>query len=255
MTTDDRTRDREGGSAVRFPVERSLGTLSVRSRERSGAAGWTPLGEARGEVVLLPGVEVRLRVAAEATVDLSPLGGLGPDDLHQLDLSGMPIADAHLAHLRGLTGLRELDLNNTEITDAGLVALAGLTGLHELYLEHTRVTDAGLAHLGPLSGLRRLDLDGTQITDAGLRHVGGLTHLQWLSLDGTTIGDDGLRHLHGLTELRDLHLEETRVTDAGLAELKAALPACSLLLDRDMGDGAAVHGDAYTERRSGPPGA
>ncbi len=33
------------------------------------------------------------------------------------------VADRHLAHLKGLTGLRELDLWDTNITDSGLVHL------------------------------------------------------------------------------------------------------------------------------------
>jgi hypothetical protein len=57
------------------------------------------------------------------------------------------IADAGLAHLKGLTALRELSLRNTKITDAGLVHLRTLTGLRKLDLRHTRVTAAGVRGL------------------------------------------------------------------------------------------------------------
>ena len=65
--------------------------------------------------------------------------------------SSVPITDARLAHLRGLTQLMELDLDRTQVTDAGLVHLRGLTQLTRLSLGETQVTDAGLPHLGRLN--------------------------------------------------------------------------------------------------------
>jgi hypothetical protein len=57
------------------------------------------------------------------------------------------VADAGLAHLKGLAELRELDLRSTKVTDAGLVHLKALTGLRKLDLRHTGVTAAGVRSL------------------------------------------------------------------------------------------------------------
>jgi hypothetical protein len=57
------------------------------------------------------------------------------------------IADAGLAHLKGLTELRELILRGTKVTDAGLRHLHGLTALRKLDLRHTKVTAAGVRAL------------------------------------------------------------------------------------------------------------
>lgn len=238
-----------------FPPGRSLGKLFVRDHGQPASASWRELGEARGDVAVPPGSAVYLCVSADGAGDLSPLTLLQPEALHRLELSGTTVTDSELSHLRGLIGLRELELSNTAITDAGLGHLQGLTGLRELYLAHGRITDAGLVDLRGLTGLRCLDLGGTRITDAGLVHLAALTGLERLYLNGTSITDAGLMRLHTLTGLRDLQVEETQITDAGITRFKEALPDCLVLRDRDMGDGAAVHGDAYVERRGGPPGA
>jgi len=62
--------------------------------------------------------------------------------LENLDLSGMPIADGDLAHLRGTT-LKQLNLADTPITDAGLAYLAGIEGLRHVDVSGTAVTAEG----------------------------------------------------------------------------------------------------------------
>jgi hypothetical protein len=63
-----------------------------------------------------------------------------------LDLSGVPISDAGLAHLKGLS-LQALDLRNTRVSDAGLAHLAGMKTLTYLNLAGTGVS----ANLSPAS--------------------------------------------------------------------------------------------------------
>jgi hypothetical protein len=45
------------------------------------------------------------------------------DELHRVDLSGLPVTDAGLAHLRGLKNLRSVDLTNTRVTAKGVEEL------------------------------------------------------------------------------------------------------------------------------------
>jgi hypothetical protein len=75
-----------------------------------------------------------------------------------------------LKHLKSLKRLQLLDISLCEnIADAGLAHLKGLTELRELNLRGTKVTDTGLRHLRGLTGLRRLDLRHTKVTAAGVR--------------------------------------------------------------------------------------
>jgi hypothetical protein len=64
-----------------------------------------------------------------------------------LFLTGLPVTDAGLEHLKGLTQLQTLLLDNTAVTDAGLEHLKGLTQLKSLHLGGTKVTDAGVNEL------------------------------------------------------------------------------------------------------------
>ena len=68
-------------------------------------------------------------------------------DVGAVYLTGTPVTDAGLEHLRGLTQLQLLSLDSTRVTDAGLAHLRGLTQLEVLYLISTRVTDAGVNEL------------------------------------------------------------------------------------------------------------
>jgi Leucine-rich repeat (LRR) protein len=88
-------------------------------------------------------------------------------DLESLYLSDTRITDIGLAAVRGKK-LRVLFLDNLPVTDAGLVHLAGITSLQRLVLSGTRITDAGLVHLYGLSNLRELHLEGTNVTGVGV---------------------------------------------------------------------------------------
>jgi hypothetical protein len=157
---------------------------------------------------------------------------LGPDffeDVASVDFTNLPISDADLESIKGLTQLRHLSLYNTKVTDVGLQHLNGLTRLQKLELVNTRITDAGLVNLKRLTRLQYLFLNDTQVTDAGLEHLQGLTQLDTLMLDNTKVTDVGLDRLKGLTKLQHLLLNHTQVTDAGVAELQKALPNCKII--------------------------
>jgi hypothetical protein len=162
--------------------------------------------------------ELNLRGTGIADAALAHIKGLAR--LESLDLSFTRLGDAGIKHLKGLSRLQTLSLRNTKITSAGLNDLEGMTQLQTLDLTCTKVGDAGLQHLRKLIQLQRLSLWGTAISDAGLENLSGLTQLQQLNLGSTAISDAGLKHLKSLAQLQDLGLGDTKVTDAGLEHLK-----------------------------------
>jgi Leucine-rich repeat (LRR) protein len=97
---------------------------------------------------------------------LTPLKDLKAS-LVQLNLRGQDVTDAHMVHLKDLTGLTRLHLENTKITDKGLEQIKGLTNLEYLNLYNDNITDAGLAHLEGMKKLKNLYLWQTKVTDAG----------------------------------------------------------------------------------------
>ena len=89
-------------------------------------------------------------------------------NLQELDIAGLPITDADLAQLAGLTNLRVMHLEKTPTTDAMLAHLKGLKNLTYLNLYGTQVTDAGLPQLKELTNLKSLYVFETKVTDAGI---------------------------------------------------------------------------------------
>jgi hypothetical protein len=144
-------------------------------------------------------------------------------------LYDLPVTDADLVHLEGLTELRDLDLGKTKITDAGLTQLKALTKLERLNLMDTRLTDAGMKDLAEFRQLIKLDLGFVPITDAGLIYVGRLTTLRELALGATMTTDAGLKHLEGLRELRSLVILGTKITPAGAKDFQRKRPGCRIL--------------------------
>ena len=158
---------------------------------------------------------------------------LGPDYFGQVTsarFGKIPINDADLAALAGLTGLHELDLSSTAITDAGMVHLRGLVRLRALYLTETSVSSAGLGHLRGMTDLVILGLAQTRVADLNpiaLR----VDKLIWLNLAQTPMTDSGLTPLARATDLQFLFIQDTPITDAGLAHLPRTRQLYALLLD------------------------
>ena len=243
-----------------FPVEQSLGVLSVRGPRRQRVscrarhgwdARWREFGEARGHVRVPAGTQVKLR-ALQPWPDPAALERLGPLDLQALVLVGRAATEAVLASLGHLSGLELLDLWAAPLGDEAIPFVAPLSRLRALSLWGTGVTDVGLQALSPLGGLRHLtvsrktgdaampflaelgrlrelNLSGSSVTDAGLGRLAGAPSLMRLSLWDTRVTDAGLRHLQELPSLVELELGATAITDQGLAEL-AVLPLRRLSL-------------------------
>ena len=105
-----------GERTISFPADYSMGELSVRDWGSTGTEDWTVLGEARGEVTVPAGKELRLKVPPDYSGDLSPLADLRPTDLQELYLEEVRVGDAGLAHLKGLTSLKLLNLRGKQVT-------------------------------------------------------------------------------------------------------------------------------------------
>jgi hypothetical protein len=224
-----------GPRVLRFPAERSLGSLMVRPARPEKPIdaqlywvrdqGWEVFGPARGAVAVPGGSQVFLRIRdAQAWRDLSPLAQLGPDDLYSLALQGSysggpKPGDSCMPHIAHLTGLHGLDLKQTSITGAGMKYVVGMKNLRELAVP-AGMDDQGMACIGQLTSLRSLYFKENRVTNAGLVHLAQLHALEELELGGRRIGNDGLAYLAELPQLRHLLLWGVGFSDAGLARLK-----------------------------------
>ncbi len=123
---------------------------------------------------------------------------LAQNDTH-LDVSFQQIpgkfSDAYLTPLADLKDIVYLNLGGLPVTDANLDRIKGLTTLTRLHLEKTKITDKGLADLKSLVNLEYLNLYGTAITDAGLPNLEGMKHLKHLYLWQTKVTDAGVAKL------------------------------------------------------------
>jgi hypothetical protein len=159
--------------------------------------------------------------------------------LRNLDLRGLPLADADLAHLAGRRRLQSLSLDSPEVTDAGLAHLSHLTALVSLDLAGSGIRGEGLAHLGRMERLQSLDLTATAVDH--LSALPQLPALERLSLGGSTIGDAGLAGIEKLPLLKELDLRDTMVADAGLRHLERLDHLAHLILCRTGISGAGAH--------------
>ncbi|HUV64070.1 MAG TPA: carboxypeptidase regulatory-like domain-containing protein, partial [Sedimentisphaerales bacterium] len=187
--------DGGGGRVVRFPDNKSLGSLHIRDDNTSWLSfkPWQPLCDAKGYVVVPPGKALLLDMTEKTNdIDFSSLAALGPqdlqalvvqrtridlpvvsrmNDLHWLLLAGSGTRDGDLASLIGLSKLERLDLTHTKITDIGVIHLAEVISLKDLTLSGTKITDESIPYLLELSRLERLDLRNTALTENGIKRI------------------------------------------------------------------------------------
>jgi hypothetical protein len=183
--------------------------------------------------------------------DLECLKGL---NIRRLYLATLPITDAGLEHLKGLTKLEFLDLEGTQVTDAGLVHLKEVAELEYLGLVDTLVTEVGVEELERASPQLSIHVSPDQLAAAAellksypgeeqaiaaIRWLGG--QFDWMStkyppgtslyVPGDRLTDAHLVHLEGLIGLRCVRIDSTYVTDAGLVHLKGLTKLESLDLE------------------------
>ena len=91
--------------------------------------------------------------------------------LEYLNLSAVPLTDAHVAELEG-TAIHELILGSTGLNDLQAERLARNESRQRLVLAgNDRITDQLLPALKPLTWLRELDFGGTSVSEAGVAEL------------------------------------------------------------------------------------
>ena len=107
-------------SVLRFPLEYSIGMLSVRSVGDLGDREWVDLAEARGEITVPDGLELRLVIDGRFDFDPNHMLSFGPETFAVLEwVSSSNITDSSIRHIRHLTGLKGLALWESHIGDDG----------------------------------------------------------------------------------------------------------------------------------------
>jgi peroxiredoxin/Leucine-rich repeat (LRR) protein len=209
---------------LHFPADRSMGVVHVgelRALDPLWFTGWKTTGQAEGDVRVPINKAVMLDITTEAAKDISPLAGLGPDDIQVISFRycGRNIYDSDLKNLSGLTGLKILGLDSMRINGSGLAHLSGLKSLEALVLARTDVSDDNLKHVAKLTSLKRLDLSGTKVTDAGLADLQNLSSLEAVYLGRTAISGEGFSALADTNSIRTLWLNYSKITDEGLRHI------------------------------------
>jgi len=165
-----RENGRPESRIVRFPMDRALGTLSIRPWDNAEAE-WRVHGDARGPMSLGGDHVLKLSVPATDTPDLSALASLDPNALFALELNGETIVDAQMNDVAKLTGLHELTLRDTRITSQGIKLLAGMTELRALDLRGTPLSPGAGAALAGFTGLEKLDVGATGLASGVIQKL------------------------------------------------------------------------------------
>jgi len=229
-----------------FPKDRSLGILFTRVsgvEGRESWQGWEELGQARGEISISHGKELRLTVLDNNYENFAYLASLSSNDIQNLYIRCRHLQDSDLVHLKGLTGLQSLRLTSGSsaytcpLTGEGFVYLKGMNSLQDLVILFTMIDDESLAHFKYLTSLENLTLwNNKGISGDGLSHLRNLSSLRSISFFTVPIEDFGLENLKGMSQLERLSLQYTQVTDEGLAHLKGLTGLKYLVLPPDTTD-------------------
>ncbi|HCO94877.1 MAG TPA: hypothetical protein DIU00_13155, partial [Phycisphaerales bacterium] len=206
---------------ISFPEDRSMGKLFARdSGQDSWYEGWQELGEAKGDVSVAAGKEVKLQISEQAAGNLAALNKLKADDLQMLSFGWEAMKVGSLEPISNLKGLKALNIQCAKFDSEDFKHLTGLDRLEVLRCGDHKLTDTSMRYVGQLTSLRSLALWGTGISDEGLKHLQGLTNLTFLALNRCEITDQGLNYLRNMTALEGLQIYQTRITDKGLINLQ-----------------------------------
>jgi internalin A len=220
---------------LRFPADQSLGIIKVWDGREvpeelywwwGHLAQWDTLAEARGDVVVPADKWVGLVVNRNTWGDLSPLKGLGPNDLQMLSIQcgyreSDPPGDACMAHVSHLSGLKMLLLEHTGVSSKGLSRIAGFRSIERLIIQSKILDNAGLVHIGRLTTLKGLRLYLEKATNAGMVHLQSLRSLEELFLGGgNNLSGEALQPLMGrLPKLNHLYLSGDLLDEVGIEAL------------------------------------
>lgn len=153
---------------IRFPSEKSCGSLYIRNAGSVDYRDWQRIGNARGAREVFLDKSVRLDFKVGNGTEVTFLKELQPHDLQSLFL--YDVDDGIMPYLAHLTGLEELYFSGTAVSDQGLKLLRPLKSLQRISIYHTAIGDEGLLNLAQVKGLKWLTCSGTSITEDGLKH-------------------------------------------------------------------------------------
>ena len=85
-----------------------------------------------------------------------------------------------------------LKLSNLPIKDADIKLLVGLSNIKKMNLENTAITNECLPYLKDLPALEQLNLYGTNITDEGLKQLASFKNLSVIYLWKTKVTENGI---------------------------------------------------------------
>ena len=111
-----------------------------------------------------------LYLGRTAVTDVGVAGLESQAGLMSLELAHTKVTSAGVVRLAKFPALRWLNLSGIPLADGDLTHLKDLK-LQTLFLSATPVTDAGLEHLASQAALTRLWVDGTAVTDGGMEKL------------------------------------------------------------------------------------
>jgi hypothetical protein len=180
----------------------SAGRVYKRPFSESGG-DWQQAGQARGDVSVAAGVEVKLELDSRVT-DYTFLGAMKPEDIQGLGLVGENVTDSVLSGIKHLAGIREF-----KTFDAG-------------------ITDAGFRQIENLTRIENLQLFNIGITDEGFQVIRRFLRLQVLIVEEVPLTTASLEALRNLPSLKRLHMLGTKITPEAFILLRNDLPGCKI---------------------------
>lgn len=169
---------------VRHAVEAAGGSVSEGGEAEAGDDPFDPRVVPQGTGSLR---QLILRDADPETLSLLPLIGRLPD-LLSLELTGLPVRNEDLRHLRHLQQLKRLDLSRTAITDDGLEQIGLLNSLVELDLQGNSIQGEGIRFLESLP-LRTLRIGSPPDGRVRLTDIARLSSLAQLELNDIPLSE------------------------------------------------------------------
>ncbi len=218
---------------IRFPDDRSIGTVWIAESADGGMREWKNAGDARGMVQVSRRDFVRLELAEDSP--FSHLAQLKPDDIQSLDFIGEEISDGDWLELSHLSGLRELRLGGLNLPQYSFKELYRFPHLRNLQLTACDIENGALEDLSVLVTLRDVRISHCRFSGvgAGLGSLSRISSLKSLLLEGTGISDDALLEFNTDSGLQELYIVFADVSDKGLSCLRYFPDLSSLVLRID----------------------
>ncbi|HEY9680944.1 MAG TPA: hypothetical protein V6C86_05115 [Oculatellaceae cyanobacterium] len=244
ITIDGRAKD----VILCFPVNFSCGRIFkiVKKTNELGDFDKTSAMDAKGDIHLPAGTQVRLKLSYAAVEKTNTLLNIAPESVVSMDCRSLDnLTDETLKYLAHFSSVRVLTLDETDVTTKGLQHLVNMKDLERLSLARTLVDEkslpiissytklrslclannnfqhASLSKLSSLKNLGEFDIQSAGLTDLSLRGLSGFENLRKINLcHNLNLTDECLLDLRKLPKLKRLEVTDTKITATGLLKLK-----------------------------------